>query len=216
MPRRPNSHVDERERTVCGQQPAHLLHHHRHMPPVRCVVFVSHCQIHRSSQTQLLKKFRIQNCFLGNLQNFVEDLPVPELKMILPRRKCHLAIEPREIAQGRWNQNPPLPIDRHFLRSADEKCLERLHPRIESWLASQSRIEGVPRAGRVQRQASLSGVGKVRDIKTIVILALQNFAKSGRDTYPTFFVDRMLEPTAEQLNSSPMPHNIPLYPTPVK
>ncbi|MGC2758028.1 MAG: hypothetical protein WA217_15910, partial [Candidatus Binatus sp.] len=148
--------------------------------------------------------------------NFVEDLPVPELKVILPRRKCHLAIESRKIAQGSWNENPPLPIDRHFLRPADEKCFERLHPRIESWLASQSRIQRVPLTRRVQRQASLSGVREIRDIETIVILALQNFAKSGRDTHPTFFVDRMLEPTAEHWFPSPTLHNIPLYPTSVK
>ncbi len=136
--------------------------------------------------------------------------------MILHRRERHLAIQLREVAKVGRNQNPSLPIDRHLMRSADKECLERLHPRIESWLASQIRVERVPLARRIQRQASLVFVREIRDIKTIVILALQNFAKSGRDTYPTFFIDRMVEPTTKHRLPSPVPHNIPLYPTSVK
>src|ERR1700691_534882 len=216
MPTRPYRHVYERERTVCGQQPAHLLHHHRHMPPVRCVVFVSHCQIHRRSQTQLLEKFRIHNFFLGGRQNLLEDLLVPKLKMILPRRKRDLAIQLGELAQAGRNQNSPLPIDGHFMRSTDKECLERLNPRIESWLGSQIRDEYVPLARRIKRQASLSVVWEIGDIKAIVIFALQYFAEASRDAHPPLFIDRMVEPTTKHRVSSPPPHNIPLFPTTVK
>src|SRR5258707_12777240 len=179
MPTRTNSHVDERERPVCGQQPAHLLHQHRHMPPVRCVVFVSHCQIHRRSQTKLREKFRVQYFFLGGPKYLAESLPVPKLKMILHRRERHLAIQFCEIAKVRRNQNPPLPIDGHLMRSADKESFERLQPRIEPWLASQIRVERVTLAGPEPRQASVCVVAGISDINPIVIVALENFAKSG-------------------------------------
>jgi hypothetical protein len=62
----------------------------------------------------------------------------------------------------------------------------------------------------------LSVEGEIGDIKTIVILALENFAKSGGDTHPPFLIDRMVEATAEHRVPSPAFHNIPLYPTSVK
>src|ERR1700722_662656 len=168
------------------------------------------------SQTELREKFRVQYFFLGGLQHLAESLPVPKLKMILHRRERHFAIQLREVAKISRNQNPSLPIDGHLMRTADKECFERLHPRIEPWLAAQIGVERVPLARGIQRQASLVFVREIRDIKTIVILALQNLAKSGRYTYPTFFIDRMVEPTTKHRLPSPVPHNIPLYPTSVK
>jgi hypothetical protein len=78
------------------------------------------------------------------------------------------------------------------------------------------RVERLPLTRWIQRQAPLSVKRKIRDIKTIVILALENFAKSGRDTHPPFLVDRMVEATVEHRVSSPASHNIPLFPTSVK
>src|SRR5271168_1478176 len=136
--------------------------------------------------------------------------------MILPRRKRHLAIQLRVAAQRRRNQNPPLPIDGHFLRAANEQRLESLHPRIEPRLRFQIRVERVPLTRRIQRQASLSVVREIRDIKTIMIFALQNFAKPGRNAYPPLLIDRMVKPTTKHHESSPTSHNIPLCPTTVK
>src|SRR5208283_900907 len=159
---------------------------------------------------------RIHNFLLGGLQNLLEEPLVPKFKVILQRRKSYFAIESRFFAQLRRQQNPSLPIDRHLMRAADDHRLKRLHRRIEARLGSEARDQRIPLIGRIEREAPLSVVREVRDIKTIVIFALQNFAKSGRDTHPPFFIDRMVKPTSKHPDSSPTSHNIPLCPTSVK
>src|SRR5215469_13985115 len=99
------------------------------------------------------------------------------------------------------------------MRSSDEERFTRLHARIESRLRSQLRDQRVPLARRIQRQALLSVVRKISDIKTIVIFALQNVAKLGRNTYPAFLIDRVVESAAEHPRPPRCPttsHSTPL------
>src|SRR5882672_10625191 len=102
------------------------------------------------------------------------------------------------------------------MRATDNQGLELLDARIESRLGSEMCVHRFPLTRRIELEAALAVEREIRDIQTIVILALQNFAKAGRDTYPSFLVNRMVETTADPSPSSPTSHNIPLFPTSVK
>src|SRR5260370_37795427 len=96
------------------------------------------------------------------------------------------------------------------MRATDNQGLELLDARIESRLGSKMCVQRFPLTRRIKREAALPVEREIRDIQTIVILALQNFAKAGRDTDPPFLIDRMVETTAEH---SPDLPDLPQHPT---
>src|SRR5579863_7218124 len=103
------------------------------------------------------------------------------------------------------------------MRAADNHCLEHLHCGIEARLRFEIGVEHVPLTRRIKRETASAVERPIRDIKTIVIFALQDFAKAGRDTHPPLLINRMVETTGKHSPlPSPIPHNIPLHPTSVK